>query len=166
MTKPLFLIGFMGCGKSSVGRLLAQKIGWDFIDTDSWIETQAKQQIGEIFATQGESAFREMERACIVALANQGACIVATGGGLPIALGGLQPYGYSVYLSLPFDAIVARMSEEERGKRPLFQDDAKAHSLYEARAPLYEKYADLTLDATQNLGIIVEQIINNYHFRS
>src|SRR3954469_2749022 len=80
-TKPLFLVGFMGTGKSTVGALLAARWSWPFVDLDARIEQQAGATIAELFARGGESAFRDLEAAAVKAVAAEGLQVVAVGGG-------------------------------------------------------------------------------------
>jgi len=80
----LALIGFMGTGKSSVGRLVAEQLRFDFLDTDELIESRAKKSILEIFAQSGEPAFRELEHRLITELATRTRTVIATGGGVPV----------------------------------------------------------------------------------
>jgi len=79
--RNLALVGFMGSGKSTVGRLVAQDLGFQFVDTDSLIEEKAGISIAEIFATEGEEAFRQLERGMILELAKKDKLVIATGGG-------------------------------------------------------------------------------------
>jgi len=79
----IFLIGFMGSGKTTIGRRLAQMTGFDFVDTDLFIETQQGMTVAEIFASQGESAFRELERNILIDLLKRDYSVVSTGGGMP-----------------------------------------------------------------------------------
>ncbi|RZO57122.1 MAG: shikimate kinase, partial [Limisphaerales bacterium] len=77
----LALVGFMGCGKSSVGRLVARDLGFDFVDTDALIVERAGIPISEIFATEGEAAFRRLERETLAELETRTGQVIATGGG-------------------------------------------------------------------------------------
>jgi shikimate kinase len=79
----IFLIGFMGSGKTTIGRRLAERIGFDFVDTDRFIEMQQGLTISEIFARHGDAAFREMERNLLLELQNLDYAVLSTGGGLP-----------------------------------------------------------------------------------
>ena len=77
----MVLVGFMGAGKTTVGRLLAQRLGWDFCDLDRRVEVRTGQSVAELFASRGEAAFREEERAAALGLLEREACVVAAGGG-------------------------------------------------------------------------------------
>ena len=116
----LFLIGFMGCGKSSLGRKLAARLGCDFFDTDKAIESDTGVTIGEIFAYEGEEGFRLRERDMLCSLPDGGRVVVATGGGLPCYADNLQvmqSMGKSVYLRLSPEKLVSRLGRG-RARRP------------------------------------------------
>lgn len=116
----LFLIGFMGCGKSSLGRKLAARLGCDFFDTDKAIESDTGVTIGEIFAYEGEEGFRLRERDMLCSLPDGGRVVVATGGGLPCYSDNLQVMqskGKSVYLRLSPEKLVSRLGRG-RARRP------------------------------------------------
>ena len=82
--KPLFLIGYMGCGKSTLGRKLARRLGIGFVDTDTLVEEQAGASVADVFRYEGEARFREAEREALErAIAAGGEAVVSTGGGLP-----------------------------------------------------------------------------------
>ena len=116
----LFLIGFMGCGKSSLGRKLAARLGCDFFDTDKAIESDTGVTIGEIFAYEGEEGFRLRERDMLCSLPDGVRVVVATGGGLPCYADNLQVMqskGKSVYLRLSPEKLVSRLGRG-RARRP------------------------------------------------
>lgn len=116
----LFLIGFMGCGKSSLGRKLAARLGCEFFDTDKAIESDTGVTIGEIFAYEGEEGFRLRERDMLCLLPGEGRVVVATGGGLPCYADNLQVMqskGRSVYLRLSPEKLVSRLGRG-RARRP------------------------------------------------
>lgn len=158
----IVLIGFMGAGKSTVGRLLAQKSGRYFLDADTLIESEAGRRIDEIFKKEGEHAFREMERRCARWLA---ACVrgsvISTGGGMASVVEHLARIGTVVYLKLPWEEIVRRLTPQERRKRPLFSDLKEAKRRFERRRNLYETQARLIVDASRPPDEVVEEIIRN-----
>lgn len=120
LNKPVFLVGFMGSGKSTWGKRLAHKFALPFIDTDTCIQEKEGKSISDIFEQHGESYFREKERDLILELA-QKPCIVATGGGMPCYFDNMEKLnqlGRTVYLRLPDKALYQRLLQE-RGKRPL-----------------------------------------------
>lgn len=108
----LFLVGFMGCGKSTVGRKLAEAKGYNFVDLDAEVARMAGMSVQEIFATQGEEAFRQMERQAIEQLSPGDRTVVATGGGAPCYGDNMQllkAKGTTVYLKMSAEALTERL---------------------------------------------------------
>jgi shikimate kinase len=143
----ILLIGFMGCGKSTVGKLLAARLGLPFIDLDEELEKLAGASIPEIFARRGEDAFRDLEHQALREALRRTSSVIATGGGTPVFERNwrlIERSGFSVWLDPPFTAIVDRLTEEERNLRPLFRDEDQALELYGQRRSVYKK-ADLQL---------------------
>jgi shikimate kinase len=141
-TPGIYLVGFMGCGKSTVGRALADELGWSFFDLDDEIEGDCGSTISEIFDRQGEEIFRTLEAS---ALAKR---VKAVQSGRPqvIALGGgalmsdknfelISNHGVMVWLDTPFEVIEKRVAGESH--RPLARDPQKMRELYEIRSPRY-----------------------------
>jgi shikimate kinase len=150
----IFLTGFMGCGKSTVGRLLAQRLGVPFVDLDQEIEGRAGRTVREIFELHGEAAFRRLENEALRATLESPDVVVATGGGTMVFEGNyrlIQAGGLSVWLNLPFAAIVARVGALGKRDRPLFRDETQALALYRERLPAYQR-ADLTVDVGTDEG--------------
>ena len=150
--KNIVLIGFMGCGKSTVGRELQQRLGYPLVDMDQWIEEQAGRTISEIFASDGEPAFRDMETALLKDLNDPDAPrrIISTGGGVIGRPGNrplLKQLGYVVWLRAPVKTILERTGKN-RSRPLLLTDDpaAKVETLLLERTPLYQETAHLTLD--------------------
>lgn len=115
----VLLCGLMGSGKSRVGRALASRLGWDFVDTDERVERTAGMKIAEIFARDGEAAFRRLESEALAALPTQ-RCVVALGGGAVISAENrrvLREKGTLVWLDAAPETLVQRMGESQ--KRPL-----------------------------------------------
>jgi shikimate kinase len=160
----VFLVGFMGCGKTTVGRLLAQRLGWEFTDLDEIVEQRLGQTINEIFAEQGEAYFREAEREVLEGLLGQSAeapLVVALGGGTfaqPVNVERLRQIGgITFWLHCPVEELQRRC----RGvnNRPLFRDPASFQQLYEQRLPYYQR-ADICVDAHQSdPAQVVEEIL-------
>ncbi|MDE6978891.1 MAG: shikimate kinase [Helicobacter sp.] len=156
----IVLIGFMGSGKSSVGAQLARSLSRVLLDCDTLIEQTESMRIAEIFAKIGEAGFRQKERALAEWLAhNVRNAVIATGGGLPIFYQEIRNLGVVVYLKTDFETIQARLSDEERAKRPLFVDMQKARALYEERAQSYAACAHHTIDTKGNAHDIASAII-------
>jgi shikimate kinase len=148
----IVLIGFMGSGKSSVGRLIAQRLGFQFIDTDALIVERAGLPIAEIFARQGEASFREQETAVLRSLGMWNRGVISTGGGIVLREENrtlLQALGFVVWLTANEEVLFERVSRNR--KRPLLDTaDPRAtlHELLEQRRPLYEGNAQFSLDSS------------------
>jgi shikimate kinase len=148
----IVLIGFMGAGKSSVGRTLARITGLPRFDTDEIVATRFSLSISEIFQTHGESKFREAETESLQKLLGKGQAIIVTGGGIVlrkenVAL--LQELGTIVYLSADEETLFARISR--RTTRPLLQTPnprATLRELLAARLSLYRSAADVEVDTS------------------
>lgn len=139
--RPVFLIGFMGSGKSAVGRLLADRLGRDFIDTDDLVVEREGRSIERIFREAGEAEFRRAEREALQALAGRRECVVATGGGLFLGFFErcwLREQGTTVWLDAPFSACLGRVSSG--AGRPLWaagKDPEAFRALFEKRRAAY-----------------------------
>jgi len=141
-TPGIYLVGFMGAGKSTVGRLLADRLGWNFFDTDEEIEAAEKMPVSEIFAARGEPEFRRIESATIqahVGLIGRGSpAVVALGGGAFVSPSNrdlLGNNGITVWLDCPFEEVQRRVALADH--RPLARDAQQFAALYEARRPVY-----------------------------
>lgn len=133
------LIGFMGAGKSTVGRILARLIGFGFVDVDAMIEEQAGAAIARIFAERGEAAFRDMEAKCLGGLAARERIVIAAGGGAPVQERNRPFFSRlctTFHLAVSLDAALARAARG--GSRPLLaRGGQEARRLYECRLPVY-----------------------------
>lgn len=147
--RPIFLIGFMGAGKSTLGRALGRATGMTFIDLDSYIETRYHSNIRDIFATRGEQAFRDMERRMLEEVSDFEDVIIACGGGTPcfgdnMAL--MNSRGLTVLLEASIERLLQRL-KAGRSRRPLIanlDDDALARfiaSSIDKRMPHYGQAA-------------------------
>lgn len=143
------LIGFMGCGKSTVGQALARRLDFEFVDTDRLIEAQAGRTIPEIFAQEGEAAFRARERALVESLAARERLVIATGGGVgaqPDLLESLKRHALVVWLWASPETLWERCRQQTH--RPLLQVPdplARIRELLAAREPVYRR-ADLLIN--------------------
>ncbi len=148
LTKSLVLVGHMGCGKSTVGRRLAQVLGMPFVDADQAIEESAGQTIADMFAIHGESYFRDGERRVIKRLLEDGPLVLATGGGAMMneeTQRNIKKAAYSIWLKPTLDQLLARTTG--RSHRPLLNTgDPKAvfRRLFRERDPVY-KTADIVV---------------------
>ena len=137
----VFLTGFMGSGKTTVGRALGAALGWPFVDLDAEVEARSAMTVREVFARLGEPAFRELEHEALQrVLATPDPAVVATGGGtftFPRNLALVRAAGVSVWLNPAFATIVNRIGALGKQDRPLFRNEVEALALYRARLPAY-----------------------------
>ncbi|MDD3079347.1 MAG: shikimate kinase [Paludibacter sp.] len=146
--KRIFLIGYMGSGKTSMGKLLAEKLGFTFVDMDAHIEAKYHKTVSQIFAEMGQEQFREIERECLHEVAEFEKSVISTGGGAPCYFNNMEymnAHGLTIYLNLTIDQLTERLLKSRPGKRPLI-DALKGKGLrefiekaMEVRAPFYAK---------------------------
>jgi len=155
----------MGAGKSTVGRFLADKLHYQFLDSDHVIEDKTGATIPMIFDIEGESGFRTREKAAIDDLTQQSEIVLATGGGAilnPENRKNLRSRGFVVYLKSSVDALVQRTRHDRN--RPLLQTENPEQvlrKLIEERGPLYEEVADLVIQTEQvSVHRVVKQILD------
>jgi len=160
LNKNIILTGFMGSGKSTIGRILVKKLEHSyFLDTDALIENFENREISDIFANEGEEYFRDAEKRVFNWIKNDVKnAIISTGGGLPIFVPEIKEAGLVVYLKVEFDDIVKRLDEEEIKKRPLFADLKKAKELFLLRDEIYMRLSDYTIE-NRNIVKSVESIL-------
>lgn len=164
----VILIGFMGCGKTTVGLRLSYRLRRSVIDTDKEIEREERRTISDIFATDGEEYFRDRETACLRKLLESAGCqIISVGGGLPLREENrklLHELGKVFYLQASAETIYERVKHDTT--RPLLQGDdprMKIGTLLEARDSCYKEAADIIIDVDdksfeQILDEIEEQV--------
>jgi shikimate kinase len=166
MKSNIALIGFMGTGKTEVGRLLAERLGKDFIEVDELIEKTAGKAIPEIFQQDGEIAFRELEIEATQEAAERKNAVIACGGGVvlnQINIDRLRKRGVIIYLTASPETILQR-TVSDRGERPLLVADDKesrVRKLLDYRQPFYERAADITMN-TSDLDVdgVVGKIVS------
>jgi shikimate kinase len=137
-TPGIYLVGFMGSGKTTVGRLLARRLGWRFLDLDDAIEAAQGATISAIFDTRGEAEFRRIETEAIRAAVGEVPAVVALGGGAfaqPANRALLEGHGVSVWLDCPLELARARVLRATH--RPLARDPVRFEQLYDARRESY-----------------------------
>ncbi len=142
--KHVILTGFMGAGKTTVGELLARRLGCAFFDTDRLIEEEAGMSVSQIFETQGEEAFRGLETAILKKpWTQQEDWVLSVGGGLPMREENrklLKSIGRVAYLRVRRDTVLQRLAGDVKGR---------VDSLLKVRGPLYENGADLVVDVDE-----------------
>jgi len=148
--KNIIFVGLMGCGKTTVGRQLAKRMGRPFIDSDHEIEARTGVAIPTIFEIEGEQGFRRRESSVIADLVHEQGIVLATGGGAVLAESNrqaLRDHGWVVYLNVPPILLWSRTRHDRN--RPLLQVDdplVKLESLYAVRDPLYRDVAHFVVD--------------------
>lgn len=162
MIPNIVLIGFMGCGKSSIGRRLATRLGHELLDSDDLITARAGKSVSEIFALEGEAGFRIRETEELRTLEGMQGIVLATGGGAilsPMNREILHRIGLVVWLHADVETLFERASRSR--KRPLLEVEnprTTFTTLLESRLPLYGGTADLKVDAT---GLSHEQTVES-----
>jgi shikimate kinase len=160
-TDKIYLVGFMGAGKTTVGRALARRLGWQHADIDELIERREHLTVAEVFARKGEPYFRAAERAVLMDQLPLRHAIIATGGGTfvdPQNRAIINQDGASVWIDVPFDRLIARVPAD--GRRPLAADRTEFERLYLLRRTAYEQ-AQVRLDAARtNVPGLVEQLVH------
>ncbi len=166
MKTNIALIGFMGAGKTAVGRALAQKMNREFVEMDALIEKKADKSIAEIFKQEGEIAFRELEIIVTREVSGAGNRVIACGGGIvlnKINIDRLKQSSIIVYLAVSPGA-VARRTTQDNGIRPLLNVNdrtAEIKSLLRFRKPLYENAADITVNTSRiSVEAVADKIVD------
>jgi shikimate kinase len=158
----LALVGFMGTGKTSVGRVVAEQLHFEFLDTDELIQSRTGRTINDIFGKDGEPAFRMLERQVVGELAGRTKTVISTGGGLPANLENLtalKAHALVVCLWASPERIWERVRHQSH--RPLLHDsdpERKIHELLKIRAPFYRQ-ADVLINTDQRSAREVAQQI-------
>ncbi|MGB2869264.1 MAG: shikimate kinase [Bacteroidota bacterium] len=167
----IFLTGFMGSGKSTIGPILANTLGFEFVDVDKLIEQRAEQRIVDIFETKGEEAFRVLERRALQELSSRNDCVVSLGGGTIANEENFQLMhrnGVIVYLQLSPEEILQRV--QHRPDRPLLRDGAgkplaremmeqRIVELLQRREPFYARADIIVPSDKMRVGFMVDEIV-------
>jgi shikimate kinase len=160
--KLIYLVGFMGAGKSSVGIILAQRMGWPFVDLDTVIEAGQGATIREIFEQAGETFFRQVEHAALVEVTRKGPAVIALGGGTFVQKPNFdlirQTRGATVWLDCPIEELWKRCSTMDN--RPLFRDRESFFKLFEQRLPYYRQAEFRIATGERSPEDIVQEILN------
>ena len=160
LARPVFFVGFMGAGKTSVARKLARNAGVAAVDMDTFIERRCDMKVKQIFAEVGEEGFRKIETDVLRELATAAnPQLVSCGGGVVLADENrriLKEHGFVVYLQVTADEAASRISNVST--RPLFGDLEQARRVIQGRLPLYEEVADITIDtAGRGTGAVARE---------
>lgn len=161
----IVLTGFMGSGKTTFGKKLAQRSGFTFLDMDAEIEAQASMPIVDIFSTHGEPYFRKLEHTFLQSMTQQQNLVLSTGGGIvlnPDNMAILKQCGTIVFLSPSPEVLLERLTGDTT--RPVIAGKTSEEilDLYRSRLPFYQKYADMTLDGgTASMEQLLQYIKEN-----
>ena len=155
----LYLVGFMGAGKTTVARSLARRIDWKFEDIDERIESVERRTVSSIFAHSGESHFRDVERRVLLDLLPERHIVIATGGGTfvdPENRALMLSDGAVVWLDVPLTRVIERVPAD--GRRPLAADRTQMEQLFDRRQQAYAQ-AHVRVDATRPVSEVVERLL-------
>jgi shikimate kinase len=161
--RRLVLTGFMGAGKSTVGRLLAAYLNWNFLDLDAHLEARTGATIPQLFERHGEAHFRRLESTALASALGRDHTVLALGGGTPEELTNRllleqTPATFTIFLDAPFPTLFDRCMLQDIA-RPVLEDPAAAQLRFQKRHPLYHRLANLTINtADQTADQTVEAI--------
>ncbi|MCH5272662.1 MAG: shikimate kinase [Lachnospiraceae bacterium] len=168
--KNVVLIGFMACGKSTVGKKLAGALRYSFLDTDALIEETCQKKISQIFAEDGEEAFRQAETAALKKLKEEVKhCVIATGGGMPLReenVRYMREIGTVFFLQADIETILGRLRDDTQ--RPLAagenrqEREERLRNLYAKRLPVYKEAAEICIDTEGKTFYGIIQEIEQY----
>ena len=156
----VYLVGFMGSGKTTLARALGRRLGWRHVDLDEELERREGRTVSQVFAQQGEPYFRKVEREVLLGFLPDRNVVVATGGGTfvpPANRADILDDGVVVWLDVPFRRIVDRVPSD--GRRPLAADRDAFAALFEERRAVYRQ-AHLRLDAQGRVDALVERLLH------
>lgn len=159
--KNIVLIGISGCGKTTIGKLLAKKLKLPFYDVDIYIEKEQEKSIKEIFLN-GEEYFRKIESLALEEIVNKGGCkVISTGGGVVKNSKNMEYFGTDfivIFLNRSIEAIARDVNVDNR---PLLSGDlSKIYELYEQRLPLYRKYCDFEIRHKESIKETIDEILH------
>lgn len=176
--KPIFLIGFMGCGKTTLGRAVAAASPLTFIDLDELIESRQGMSVGEIFSKFGQDEFRRLESEALISVASTPDAVIATGGGTPLNPANMELMngkGITVFLDTSTERLLDRLSVA-RASRPLLAelDDAALEVFVkrtlETRRAVYEQakvtFSGDLLDTADEIDLTVGRFLESFHIQS
>jgi shikimate kinase len=162
--RRLVLTGFMGAGKSTIGRLLASRLAWQFLDLDTHLEARTGATIPQLFERHGEAHFRRLESAALASALGRDHTVLALGGGTPEELTNRllleqTPATFTIFLDAPFPTLFDRCMLQDIA-RPVLEDPAAAQLRFQKRHPLYRRLANLTIDtASQTADQTIDTLL-------
>jgi len=162
MAKNIVLIGISGCGKTSVGEMLAKKLNFDFIDTDEVVESYGM-TIEELFES-GEKSFRCIETMAVKQVASYSDTVISTGGGVVTVkenMDYLKENSFIVFVKRDIERIKKSL-QKQKTVRPLLKDSNSLDKLYAKRLELYKKYADAIVENNESVYKTCDEIISKY----
>ncbi len=159
--QQICIIGMPGSGKSAVGKILSEKLNYNYFDTDARIEKITNSKIKEIFEIEGEEKFRKLETKVLKELISYKKIVISTGGGVILHNKRILEKSYNIYLQCKLDILIKRVSRNEN--RPLLVENISENmkNLFNKRKIFYDNVSDLKIDASNNLQKTVAQIIDN-----
>jgi len=160
------LIGFMGCGKTTVGRLLSARLGYAFLDLDQWLERRGGRSIRRIFQESGEEAFRDLESSALQELSSRRRVVIAAGGGAPVREAN-RPFfreAATFYLEISFEEFLQRTAASR--ERPLLgRPPEELAALFAARLPVYREVGERVLSEGRTPAQVAEEILERLRGR-
>ena len=159
-TLKICIIGMPGSGKSTIGRILSEKINYKFFDTDKNIEDETKSKINDIFTNKGEAHFRELETKVLIKLIKINKVVISTGGGIILRNKNILNKCFNIYLQCDEDVLVKRASRNK--ERPLLLIDIKKNmkKLFNERKDIYNDLADLKINTKSEIPKTITEILN------
>ena len=171
--RRLVLTGFMGAGKSTVGRILAARLGWSFLDLDDHLEQRTGATIPQLFERHGEARFRRLESTALASALSRSNTVLALGGGTPEGLTNRllleqTPATLTIFLDAPFPTLFDRCMMQDIA-RPVLEDPAAAQLRFSIRHPLYLRLAGFTIDTAdrnpeETVAALISALNQTPHF--
>lgn len=170
--RRIVLTGFMGAGKSTIGRLLALRLGWKFLDLDTHLEDRTGETIPNLFSRHGEPHFRRLESTALASALGRSRAVLALGGGAPEELTNRllieqTPATFAIFLDAPFPTLFDRCMLQDIS-RPVLADPSQAEVRFARRRPFYLRLAQLTIETAeqspeQTVEVIVAALSQKTH---